>query len=85
MESCANRDRVPHCCLTLLLASLQFASEAAFYLFWVLWFLSCCALVFAPVPEAAKPESAGNAAASFLLSLRTNTFDQGSVLAAGTS
>merc|ERR1712066_553942 len=47
--------------LTLLLASLQFASEAGFYLFWALWFLSCCALVLAPLPEAAKPESTGKA------------------------
>jgi len=69
--------------LLLLLASLQYASEGGFYLFWALWFLSFCVLVFAPVPEAAKPESIGKAAASMLLSVRTNTFDQASVLAAG--
>merc|ERR1711920_29314 len=69
--------------LTLLLASLQYASEGGFYLFWALWFLSFCALVFAPVPEAAKPESIGQAGASMLLSVRTTTFDQASVLTAG--
>merc|ERR1712039_1073560 len=58
--------------LLLLLASLQYASEGGFYLFWALWFLSFCALVFAPVPDA-----------SMLLSVRTQTFDQVSVLAAG--
>merc|ERR1711870_227960 len=66
--------------LTLLLASLQIASEAGFYLFGALWFLSCCALVFAPVPE---PERTGKAAASMLLSVSTNTFDRASVLSAG--
>merc|ERR1712151_1420900 len=66
--------------LTLLLASLQIASEAGFYLFGALWFLSCCALVFAPVPE---PERTGKAAASMLLSVSTNTFDRAIVLSAG--
>merc|ERR1712217_965211 len=31
--------------LMMLVASLQYASEGGFYLFWALWFLSCCALV----------------------------------------
>merc|ERR1712217_1008923 len=66
--------------LLLLLASLQIASEAGFYLFGALWFLSCCALVFAPVPE---PERTGKAAASMLLSVSTNPFDRASVLSAG--
>merc|ERR1712039_30084 len=70
--------------LTFLLAVLQFSSLIGFYVFWLLWIVVATLLILAPVPEAVAVEKPGpQGAGSFLLSLRTNTFDKGSIVAAG--
>merc|ERR1711920_946533 len=71
--------------LTLLLGALQFASESAFYVFWVMWFLVALGLMMAPVPTATEPEGMGQAAKDAFLSLRTNTQSSTNLAAAANS
>lgn len=74
-------------CLTILLFILQTGNLTGFYLFWAVWILMAIALITAPVPDAVKPEgeeSEGGIMAT-VLSLRTNTLDRGSIIAASVS
>jgi len=68
--------------LAWLLVTLQTASQTGFVLFWIIWLALSFALVCAPVPDAPKGEGEESEAGimAAVLSLRTNTFDRGSII-----